>query len=46
MKRSVPISGGIVVESEDGRTRLDLSYDTLLDGMWRDVLKAEAELFR
>ncbi len=39
-------AGGIVVESEDGRTRLDLTYETLLDGMWRDVLKAEAALFR
>lgn len=43
---SLPIGGGIVVESEDGKTRLDLSYETLLDGMWRDVLKAEAGLFR
>ena len=43
---SLPVAGGLVVESEDGRTRLDLSYETLLDGMWRDVLKAEAELFR
>lgn len=43
---SLPIAGGIVVESEDGRTRLDLSYETLLEGQWRDVLKAEAGLFR
>ena len=43
---SLPIAGGLVVESEDGRTRLDLSYETLLDGLWRDVLKAEAGLFR
>ena len=43
---SLPITGGLVVESEDGRTRLDLSYETLLDGMWRDVLKAEAGLFQ
>lgn len=41
-----PIVGGIVVESEDGRTRLDLTYETLLDGLWRDVLKAESALFR
>lgn len=40
------IAGGIIVESEDGRTRLDLTYETLLDGMWRDVLKSEAALFR
>lgn len=43
---SLPIAGGLVVESEDGRTRLDLSYETLLEGMWRDVLKSEASLFR
>ena len=41
-----PIAGGIIVESEDGRTRLDLTYETLLDGLWRDVLKAESALFR
>lgn len=39
------ITGGIVVESQDGRNRLDLSYETLLDDMWRDVLQAEAGLF-
>ena len=43
---SLPIAGGIVVESEDGKARLDLTYETLLDGVWRDVLKAEAALFR
>lgn len=43
---SLDVAGGIVVESEDGKTRLDLTYETLLDGMWRDVLKAEAALFR
>jgi vacuolar-type H+-ATPase subunit E/Vma4 len=40
-----PIAGGIVVESEDGMNRLDLSYETLLDEAWRDILKAEAGLF-
>lgn len=40
-----PIAGGIVVESEDGMNRLDLSYETLLDEAWRDILKAEARLF-
>lgn len=39
-------TGGLIVESEDGRSRLDLTYETLLDGMWRDVLKSEAALFR
>jgi vacuolar-type H+-ATPase subunit E/Vma4 len=40
-----PVAGGIVVESEDGMNRLDLSYETLLDEAWRDILKAEARLF-
>lgn len=43
---TLDVAGGIVVESEDGKARLDLTYETLLDGMWRDVLKAEAALFR
>ena len=38
------IAGGIVVESEDGMNRLDLSYETLLDEAWRDILKAESGL--
>lgn len=42
---TVPGAGGIVVESEDGRTRLDLTYETILDEAWRDILKAEAGLF-
>ena len=42
---SLAIAGGIVVESEDGTNRLDLSYETLLDEAWRDVLKAESKLF-
>lgn len=39
------IRGGLLVESKDGTIRLDLSYETLLDDLWRDVLKAEAGLF-
>ncbi len=39
------ILGGIVVESSDGDHRLDLSYETLIDGHWRDILRQEAELF-
>ena len=41
----VDIVGGIVIESEDGLTRLDLSYETLLADLWRDVLRHEAGLF-
>lgn len=40
-----PVAGGIIVESEDGMNRLDLTYETLLDEAWRDILKAEAGLF-
>lgn len=42
---STDIIGGIVVESKTGKNRLDLSYETLVDDMWRDVLRAEAGLF-
>jgi len=42
---SLAIAGGIVVESDAGDARLDLTYETLLDEAWRDVLKAEAGLF-
>ncbi|MHB8632776.1 MAG: V-type ATP synthase subunit E family protein [Thermoplasmatota archaeon] len=41
----LPMAGGIVVESTAGDARLDLSYETLLDEIWREVLKAEAPLF-
>lgn len=41
----LPVAGGIVVESEDGRARLDLTYETILEESWRDILKAEAGLF-
>jgi V/A-type H+-transporting ATPase subunit E len=41
----IDIAGGLVVESENGRERLDLSYETLLGDVWRDVLAAEAGLF-
>lgn len=43
---TLAVAGGIVVESEDGEVRLDLTYETLLDDQWRDVMKAEAPLFR
>lgn len=39
------IAGGIIVESEDGLVRLDLSYETLLGDLWRDVLRQEQSLF-
>ncbi len=43
---TVDIAGGVIVESDDGEIRLDLSYETLLADLWRDILKAEADLFR
>ena len=39
------IAGGLIVESGDGKERLDLSYETLLEDVWRDVLAVEAGLF-
>ncbi len=39
------ILGGVIVESEDASMRLDLSYETLVDDLWRDILKSEAGLF-
>ncbi len=35
--------GGIVIESADGRTRLDLTYDSILDDLWQDLLKEVAQ---
>ena len=43
---SLPIAGGLVVESQDGTVRVDLSYETLLEQAWRDILKSEAGLFQ
>lgn len=40
-----PIAGGLVVESTSGDARVDLSYETLLDEAWRDILRAESGLF-
>lgn len=40
------IAGGLIVEDTKGKVRVDLSYDTLLDGLWRDILRSEADLFR
>ncbi len=39
------IAGGILVESESGDARLDLSYETLLEDAWRDIQRSEAALF-
>lgn len=41
----VAIAGGIIVESASGDARLDLSYETILDEAWRDILRSEAALF-
>lgn len=37
--------GGFVVESHDGSRRLDLTFDTLLDDLWEDVVRDVAALF-
>ncbi len=38
-------AGGLVAESDDGTQRLDLRYETLLNDLWRDVLREESGLF-
>ncbi len=38
-------AGGIIAESDEGTQRLDLRYETLLNDLWRDVLREEAGLF-
>lgn len=35
--------GGVVIESADGRMRLDLTYDSILDDLWEDILKEVAQ---
>jgi V/A-type H+-transporting ATPase subunit E len=34
--------GGVVIESADGTTRLDLTFDSLLHDLWDDVVKEVA----
>lgn len=35
----VSCAGGVAAESEDGTARVDYTYDTLLDAVWRSSLK-------
>ncbi len=41
---AIPIEGGIVVESEDGAMKLDLSYRTFLDRVWEKGLKEASDV--
>ena len=34
--------GGVVIESADGTSRLDLTYDSILDDVWDDVVREVA----
>ncbi len=36
--------GGFVIESLDGRRRIDLTYETFLEDLWEDVIKEVADL--
>lgn len=36
------MTGGVVIESADGSSRLDLTFGTLLDDLWDDVVKEVA----
>lgn len=40
---SIDCLGGIVIESGDGTSRLDLTYDAILNDLWDDVIKEVAE---
>lgn len=35
--------GGVVIESGDGASRLDLTYDSILQDLWGDVIKEVAQ---
>jgi V/A-type H+-transporting ATPase subunit E len=36
--------GGFVIESRDGSRRVDLTYETFLEGLWDDMVKEVADL--
>ncbi len=40
---AIPCLGGIVIESADGTSRLDLTYDSILADLWDDVIREVAE---
>ena len=40
---TVDCSGGVVIESADGTSRLDLTYDSILADLWDDVIKEVAQ---
>jgi vacuolar-type H+-ATPase subunit E/Vma4 len=40
---TIESAGGVVIESADGRRRVDLRYETLLRDVWDDAVKAVAE---
>jgi V/A-type H+-transporting ATPase subunit E len=39
---TVECLGGVVIESADGTSRLDLTYDSILDDVWDDVVREVA----
>ena len=40
---TIPALGGVVIESGDGSSRLDLTYDSILQDLWTDVIRGVAE---
>jgi len=40
---AVDCLGGIVIESRDGTTRLDLTYDSILRDLWPNIVKEVAQ---
>ncbi len=45
VRGELPGIGGLVVESPDGSHRVDLTFETLLDELWEDVVRDVAALF-
>ena len=39
-----PVLGGIVIESMDGKTTVDLTYETLMQSAWQDSVREVAEV--
>ena len=38
------ILGGFVIESQDGHRRIDLTFDTFLDGLWEQAVRGVADI--
>ncbi|MFQ6013179.1 MAG: V-type ATP synthase subunit E family protein [Thermoplasmata archaeon] len=44
VKGDLDIVGGFVIESPDGDRRIDLTYDTFLEGLWEETVREVANI--